>query len=95
MRIVLFILIITSISCQKKKEITPVEYFYNIKTERLKYEELEDCKEEAIEEAEKFVDALIDKWIKTQSTSDDKFPLKPNRPRSPEKIIGNDSPIEN
>jgi len=95
MRIVLFILIISSISCQKKKEITPVEYFYSIKAERLKYEKLEECKEEAIEEAEKFVDALIDKWIKTQSTSDEEFPLKPSRPRSPEKIIGKKDIIEN
>jgi len=90
MRILIVILILTFFSCKKEREITPVEYFYSIKTERLKYEKLEECKADAIEEAEKFVDVLIDKWIKTQSTGDEKFPAKPNRPRSPEKIIGHE-----
>jgi len=90
MRSIFLILILSCISCKKEKEIVPVEHFYNMKVERLKYEELEECKAEAIEEAEKFVDVLIDKWIKAESQNDNDFPNKPARPRSPEKIIGKD-----
>lgn len=90
MRILIAILLITLISCQEKKEIIPVDHFYDIKVAQLRVEKLDECKGEAIEEAEKFVDALIDKWIKEQNKNGDDFPLKPIRPRAPEKIIGKD-----
>lgn len=88
MRIILIISLLTLLSCEKKKDITPVDYFYDIKVERLKLEKLDECKGDAIEEAEKFVDALIDKWIKEQNNNDEEFPLKPRRPSAPAKIIG-------
>lgn len=67
-----------------------MDYFYDIKVEILKREKLEECKGDAIEEAEKFVDALIDKWIKEQNSINEDFPIKPIRPSAPEKIIGKD-----
>jgi len=90
MRKFLFILILSTASCQDKIEIIPVDHFYDIKVERLKYDKLEECKADAIFEAEQFVDQLIDKWIKSQSTKEDDFPLKPRRPNAPQKIIGQD-----
>ncbi len=90
MRYLLFILVVTCFSCKKKKEILPVDHFYQIKVEQMKMEKLDECKGNAIENAEKYVDALIDKWIKEQNNNNDDFPLKPRRPLAPEKIIGND-----
>lgn len=88
MRYLAVILILCLVSCtQKKKEIPPVEFFYNIKVERLKAQKIQDCKDDAIEKAEKFVDSLIDKWIKDQSTNEVDFPMKPKRPTAPGKII--------
>ena len=89
MRILIVILSITIFSCSsKKKEIPPVEFFYDAKVEELRMEKIAECKEDAIEKAEKFVDSLIDKWIKEQNNQEIDFPIKPPRPNAPEKIIG-------
>lgn len=90
MRYLLIIsLLLFVFSCKEKKEILPVDHFYDIKKSELLHGRLNECKGDAIEEAEKFVDALIDKWIKEQSDNNDDFPTKPPRPVAPEKIIGN------
>lgn len=91
MRYTLVILMLVCFSCSEKKEILPVDYFYQIQVEQMKMDKLDECKDDAIDEAEKFVDALIDKWIKEQNSNDDEFPLKPRRPSAPEKIIGKDN----
>ncbi len=73
-----------------KKEIPPVEFYFDQKKENLKAEEMEECRQDAIEKAEKFVDSLIDRWIKDQNNKEINFPIKPKRPNSPDKIIGQD-----
>jgi len=89
MRFFIVILSVTVFSCTStKKEIPPVEYFYDIKVEELRSEKMMECKEDAIEKAEKFVDSLIDKWIKEQNNKEVDFPIKPPRPSAPDKIIG-------
>ena len=65
-----------------------VDHYYDIKVEKLKISYQEECRADAIEAAEKHVDAIIDKWIKEQSTNEVDFPLKPRRPVAPKKIIG-------
>lgn len=91
MRYLVVILFLSLVSCQEKKEILPVDHFYDIQKDELRYKRLEECKGDAIEEAEKFVDALIDKWIKDQSSKSEDFPIKPRRPVAPGKIIGKEN----
>lgn len=88
MRFLIIILIFSFFSCSSnKKEIPPVDFFYSAKVEQLKMEKIQECKVDAIEKAEKFVDSLIDKWIKEQNNQDIDFPNKPLRPNAPAKII--------
>ena len=90
MRYLAIILFLSLSSCSsKKKEIPPVSFFYDGKVEDLKAEKLQECKEDAIENAEKFVDSLIDRWIKDQNNKEIDFPNKPTRPNAPKKILGN------
>ena len=92
MRFIIVILSFTVFSCSsKKKEIPPVEFFYDIRVEELRAEKMMDCKYDAIEKAEKFVDSLIDKWIKEQNNQEVDFPIKPPRPSAPDKIIGKEN----
>ena len=90
MRYLLVILALVCFSCEsQKKEIPPVDFFYTAKVEQLKMEKIQECKEDAVEKAEKFVDSLIDKWIKEQNNKEIDFPSKPRRPNAPPKIIDN------
>ena len=76
------------ISCQsKKKEIPSVDHFFQLKVEKARLDRIKECKGNAIVEAEKQVDQLIDRWIKDHVADTINFPRKPARPKSPGHLL--------
>ena len=48
----------------------------------------DECRERALEDAEAYVDSLIDRWINADLMDTLVFPTKPVKPDAPDHIIG-------
>lgn len=89
MRILPFILLIFILSSCQKTKVEEISFEKEIEKRYqlfLKKEE-NKCRLNAESVADRYVDSLIDKWIKKELIDTINFPSKPNRPDRPDKII--------
>ncbi len=88
----LFLIIITitlSTGCvEPLDEITIQTDRINKKTTDYRNKRIKQCKEEATEEAEYYVDSLIASWVGHEVMDTIAFPNRPTRPTRPADIIG-------
>ncbi len=71
-----------------------INQFYIEKLMSLHNEADASCRIRAIENAELFVDSLVDQWINADLLDTVLFPAKPLKPQAPDPIIGTVEPFE-
>jgi len=89
MRITTVILILFFLPACEKTQVKEVFFEEEIKKRYaifLKKEERK-CKMDAESEADRYIDSVIDRWIKKELIDTIDFPLKPLRPDRPDKLI--------
>jgi PBP1b-binding outer membrane lipoprotein LpoB len=89
MRILSIILILFFLSACEKKQVKEISFEDEVKKrfELFLNKEESNCRKDAEAAADKYIDSVIDGWIKKELIDTIDFPQKPTRPKHPGKII--------
>ncbi len=87
--ILLFLVSLMFLSCvQKLDEEKILRERFNTRIAEYKAGKIQECKEKAIDQAEFYVDSLIDTWVGREVIDTIAFPEKPSKPQRPDPILG-------
>jgi len=89
MRIIASILILFFLPACEKKQVNEIFFDEEIKKRYAVFLKTEErkCKLDAESEADRYIDSVIDRWIKKELIDTIDFPLKPLRPDRPDNLI--------
>lgn len=87
--LILLLIIVTSLGCvEPLDEVTIKAERLKKKSEEYRLKRINECKQEAAEQAEFYVDSLIASWVGHEVMDTITFPDRPTRPTRPDDIIG-------